>query len=107
VYDSFVEFMIAVVLPLRAANPDAIRLDGALSGGSRNSVGRFLHDGREWVVHEDTHFEPLQIAFQSARVGSNPFVEEATDRGLCLSLRSDLRATQTSPHKYMYIYSWK
>ncbi len=106
VYDDFLSFMRAVVLPRQAANPDHIRLDGAKTGGNLEVAGRFRHRGRIWVVHADTHYEPLLLAQRAAEEGADPFVEEDTPRGRCLSLTAALRARQESPHKYLYIYSW-
>jgi hypothetical protein len=106
VYEDFSTFMRAVVLPRRATRPADIRLDGARTGGSRGVAGRFRHHGRMWVVHEDTHYEPLALAYGAAQAGSDPFVEEDTARGRCLALVPELRARQQSPHKYLYIYSW-
>ena len=59
VYDDFLSFMRAEVLPRRAANPDHIRLDGATTGGSRDVVGRFRHNDLAWVVHADRHAAEL------------------------------------------------
>jgi hypothetical protein len=106
VYDDFLSFMRAEVLPRQAANPDHIRLDGATTGGSRDVAGRFHHNGAVWVVHADTHYEPLMLACAAAEDGVDPFVEEDTARGRCLALSPDLRARQRSPHKYLYLYSW-
>jgi hypothetical protein len=106
VYDDFLSFMRDVVLPRQAENPDHIRLDGATTGASRDVAGRFRHNGLIWVVHADTHYEPLTIAYTAAEAGADPFVEEDTPRGRCLVLTSELRARQHSPHKHMYIYSW-
>ena len=80
-YDNFVEFMKAVVLPRHAANPDAIRLDGAQTGGNFDEAGRFQHHGRVWGVAEDSHYEPLMIALESAEHGGDPFVEASTQTG--------------------------
>jgi len=46
-----------------------MRLDGELSGGNRTVVGVFRGDGRDWKVHEDSHYEPLLIAYEAARAG--------------------------------------
>jgi hypothetical protein len=54
-YDDFISFMQAEVLPRQAANPDHVRLDGDTTGGNRESAGTFSHDGSDWVVHADTH----------------------------------------------------
>lgn len=105
-YDDFLSFMRAEVLPRRTANPDHIRLDGATTGGSREVAGRFRYHDLAWVVHADTHYEPLMLAYHIAEAGADPFVEEDTARGRCLSLTPQLRAQQGSPHKYLYIYSW-
>lgn len=106
IHEDFLSFMRAEVLPRRAAHPKHIRLDGALTGGSRDVVGRFRHNGVDWVVHADTHYEPLMLAYEAAEAGADPFVEERTARGRCLALTSELRARQVSRRKYMYIYSW-
>lgn len=106
VYDDFLGFMRSVVLPGKAANPSHVRLDGARSGGSREVAGQFRHRGKAWVVHADTHYEPLMLAYAAAKRGSDPFVEEDTKRGRCLVLTDELRAHQRSRHKYLYIYSW-
>ena len=108
VNEDFLSFMRSVVLPRRSKYPSHIRLDGARTGGNRDAAGHFNHHGRTWVVHADTHFEPLLIAFDAAKKGTDPFVEEGTmsPRGRCLVLTSQLRARQKSRHKYLYIYSW-
>lgn len=106
VHDDFGSFMRAEVLPRQTANPEHIRLDGATTGSSRDVVGRFRHNSLDWVVHADTHYEPLMIAYSAAENGEDPFVEEDTPKGRCLSLTPELRARQRSPHKYLYIYSW-
>jgi hypothetical protein len=85
VHDDFLSFMRAVVLPLQDVHPDHVRLDGETTGGSRVVAGRFLHNGQVWVVHADTHFEPLAIAYAAAVAGRDPFVEEDTPRGRCLA----------------------
>ena len=106
VYDDFLSFVRVEVLPRRAANPDHIRLDGATTGGSRDVAGRFRHNDLGWVVHADTHYEPLLLAHAAAEAGADPFVEEDTARGRCLALAPAVRALQKSPHKHLYIYSW-
>jgi hypothetical protein len=106
VYADFLSFMRSVVLPLRAANPDDVRLDGERTGGNQKAAGRFRHDGREWMVHMDTHYEPLMLALSAAEAGADPFVEEETPRGRCLALVPGLRARRGSPYKHLYIYSW-
>jgi hypothetical protein len=107
VYDDFVSFINAEILPRKAAQPDATRLDGQRTGGSREVVGRFRYDGYAWVVHADSHYEPLEIAYEAHLQGMRPFVQEPTDRGQSLALAPDLRARQSSAHKYLYIYRWE
>lgn len=106
VCDDFASFMHSVVLPRRTANPDHIRLDGATTGGSFEVTGQFWYNGRRWIVHADTHYEPLLIACAAAEEGIDPFVEEDTARGRSLALIPGLRAKQRSRHKHLYIYSW-
>lgn len=105
-YDDFVSFMRMEILPRREANPTHLRLDGAITGGNRDVVATFMHKGTEWVVHADTHYEPLLIAFNAAETGVDPFVEEATEHGRCLTLSADLAEKHGSQYKYLYIYSW-
>jgi hypothetical protein len=56
IYDRFEQWMGAVVLPRRAANPSDGRLDGKEVGSesSRRSAGQFRYHGRVWTVDEDT-----------------------------------------------------
>ncbi len=104
----FIMFMQNVILPRQAQNPDHIRLDGQVSGGNRESAGRFQYDQIVWVVHKDTHYEPLCIAYDEAVAGRAPFVAEDTKSGQCLVLKPKLRSKQKNPrYKYLYIYSWK
>lgn len=57
-------------------------------------------------VHEDSHYEPLLIAYEAMRSGNEaPFVEEPTQRGVSLNLKPELRARMTTPKfKYFYVY---
>lgn len=105
IHASFSTFMRDAVV-LRQANPAARRLDLEWSGGNRAIFGRFLHHGRRWKVHSDTHFEPLEIAHRAVRQdpGADPFDEEHTVSGKCLVLVPALRARQAGRHKHLYIY---
>lgn len=105
-YDDFTSFMRAMVLPRRAANPEHVRLDGRLTGGSRRAFGRFRYNDASWVVHEDTHYEPLLLANEAAEAGQDPFVETTTKHGRCLELTPVLRKRQQSRYKYLYAYHW-
>jgi hypothetical protein len=106
-HPSYVSFVEKVVLPRRTLNPHHIRLDGEVAGGNRTVAGVFRGGGREWKVHEDSHYEPLLIAYEAARAGDPwPFVEAPTKTGTALDLKPDLRERMSDrSHKYMYIYS--
>jgi hypothetical protein len=105
-YDSFAQFMEEVVLPMRQANPEQIRLDGRRSGGNRAIAGKFQYKRRVWKVHADTHYEPLLIAYHALTNGQSrdPFVEENTAQGRCLDLTEELRRLKSTERKYLYIY---
>jgi hypothetical protein len=104
VYSDFLSFMQSVVLPRHASHPDDVRLDGATTGGNWDVAGMFQHQGKTWKVHADTHYEPLEIAYQAASAGQDPFIESPMTNRMCLVLTKALHATQQSPHKYLYIY---
>lgn len=103
-HPDFVAFVEAVALPSKAAQPNAIRFDGALTGGNFDVVGTFRHHGKEWKVHADTHYRPLELAYAAAQSKQDPFVETPTKRGVCLVLTQQLRGQQKSRAKYLYIY---
>ena len=106
-YKDFVSFMNDCVLPHRQKHLNDIRLDGERTGGKRKAFAHFVHNGREWKVDEDTHYEPLEIALSVAEAGQDPFVESntATGKTQCLSLKSELRKRQSTAFKHLYIYS--
>lgn len=106
IYNSFIEFMKLAVIPLQKKHPNWIRLDGRKSGGSRNSAGRFWHEGFAWTVHEDSHFATLELAYAAAKNGDDYFVEGDTDRGMCLDLTPELRKKYQPRFKHLYIYRW-
>ncbi|MEO0927120.1 MAG: hypothetical protein AAFY63_14730 [Cyanobacteria bacterium J06643_13] len=104
-YRNFVEFMEQLVIPEQKANPEHIRLDGQLSGGNRNIFGGFQHSGRTWIVHSDTHYKPLPLAYVVAVTAKEPFDENRTaGGGLSLILKPGIKKLQNSSHKYLYIY---
>lgn len=105
-YPSYERFVEEVVLPRKQANPTYRRLDGWASGGNFAVAGFFWYNGRQWKVHEDSHFEPLLLAYEAIMSGdARPFVEEPTKRGFSLALKPQLRGRMTNPRfKYMYIY---
>jgi hypothetical protein len=105
-FESFAAFVEAVVLPGKETNPGHKRLDGQQTGGNFAVAGEFRHRGRSWKVHADTHYEPLLVAYESARRGEDPFIEAPTKRGVALDLTDELRRTLTEQRfKYVYIYA--
>lgn len=104
-FESYERFVEEVVLPRKQANPSHLRLDGSPTGGNWAIAGIFRHDGRYWKVHEDSHYQPLMIAYEAAREGRDPFVHDTTRKGAaCLSLRPNLRSLQSTAYKHLYIY---
>lgn len=106
IYDDFVSLIQAVVLPLRVAHPDHLRLDGAPSGGNWQVTGRFRYNGQIYSVYADSHYQPLELAYTDATAGTDPFTEEETSKGgrRCLVLRADLKSRRHSPYKHLNIY---
>jgi hypothetical protein len=104
VYNDFLSFIRAEVLPRRAANPSDIGLSGATTVHSADVVAWFVHNGLAWGVYAATHYQPLMLAYAAVEAGTDPFVEEDTPQGRCLALTPELRARQRSPHRYLYIY---
>jgi hypothetical protein len=94
-------------MPRRSLNPRHVRLDGKIGRGNRTVAGVFRGRGREWKVHEDSHYEPLLIAYAAVKAGDQwPFVEEPTKTATALDLKPELRKQLSDArHKYIYIYS--
>lgn len=105
IHNSFKDWVVANVLPLQKNNPTWHRLDGQLSGGNRNIVGKFRHANRVWVVHGDTRFDPVVRAYQAMAKGAvpDPFVIRYAKVRDCLDLLPKLKAP--SQPKYFYVYS--
>lgn len=108
-YGSFSSFVESVVIPQKSANPAHIRLDGNTSGGSWNVAGIFRHHDKFWQVHDDTHYEPLLLAYDLMKKGmvNDPFIEEITTTGKrkCLVLQDTIRRLMAKPRfKHLYIY---
>lgn len=104
---SFQHFYESVVVPLQRANPTHHRLDGWRSGGNRAVAGRFLHGGRRWKVHADTHYEPLALAYAAltASPPRDPFVVAATDRGGRLDLVDEIQRQRGTRFRHLYVYA--
>jgi len=107
IHRDFVGFMQDCVLPHREKHTADIRLDGELTGGKRKAFGHFSYKGSDWKVDEDTHYEPLELAYEAFKSGEDPFVVSATSagKGRCLLLTGKVRERQKSTAKYLYIYS--
>ena len=103
--DSFVAFVDTKVTPLRDANPDWKRLDGATSGSNADVVGAFRYKGAAYRVHADTHFEPLYVAYQAVKAGEEePFTEAPTKTGERLDLTPALKEQVKGRARHLYAY---
>lgn len=69
-------------------------------------AGWFRLGGAEWVAHEDCHFDPLLLAYWSARVrgDARTFTRAPTKNGVRLDLAADLQALRRSRWRYLYLY---
>jgi hypothetical protein len=104
-FPPFQAFLEAVVLPLRAEHPTRRRLDGWPSGGNWEIAGRFWYADTLWIVHADTHFEPLLLAYEASQKGEDAFIIEPTNTRTSLNITPSLRTRMTNPRfKYIYVY---
>jgi len=108
-YASFTAIMESVVIPRMLERPGNIRLDGAESGGNWNEAGRFMFDGTEWRLFEDNRYEPLMLAYYSAkfRGEEQTFVRGPRQRGEGerLNLADDLEGVRPPRSgSYLYLY---
>jgi hypothetical protein len=105
-YPSFVAFVEGVVLPTLLKHTGRKRLDGWEKGGNLNVIGRFIHEGDTWEAHEDCHFEPLLLAYWSAKArGSGPTFRRAdTKHGVRLDLEPKLQSLRPTSKRYLYLY---
>jgi hypothetical protein len=102
IFKSFTDWVETEVLPLRAQEPERLRLDGWQRDGNREIVARFRHAGRVWQVHGDTRIGPVLQAYEAIRDGSSsdPFVTERAKTRDSLNLAPALR--QRPKHFYVY-----
>jgi hypothetical protein len=106
VHGSFREIMEAVVLPRKVVHPDHARLDGWITGGHWGVTGSFEYQGRIWNLYEDSHYEPLLLAYAALQQNDeDPFVIGNIKSGLRLDLRPDLQAQRSTRYRHLYIYS--
>ncbi len=107
-FPDFAAFMESAAMPKFLNDTSQIRLDGQQSVGNRRVFGKFRHAGSVWKVHDDSHFEPLFLAYYNFKFTSNgrtsTFVKEETDSTSCLELNCTLTALRESSVKQMYIY---
>jgi hypothetical protein len=106
IHKSFISFMEDCVLPRHRDHSNDIRLDGEQTGGKRKAFGYFSYNGRDWKVDEDTHYRPLELAYNAFKTGQDPFVDNTTTTGKarCLVLVPEIRELQRSRAKHLYIY---
>lgn len=108
-YPSFTAIMEALVLPRMLEQPDDLRLDGAESGGNWEEVGRFIFDEQEWRLFEDNRYEPLLLAYYSAkfRGEDQTFVrgQRQGGGGIRLNLAPEVEAVRPPRRgSYLYLY---
>ena len=110
-YDTFIALVEAEVLPRLLQNPQLARLDGwTETKGNWEVVAMFRHEGNVWRVHADNHYEPLLLAYYSAkfRPDSPTFVRAETDKdGVRLDLAPELeqvRPPRRGNARYLYVY---
>lgn len=81
--NSFVAAMEAIVIPMMLQNPGHLRLDGRESGGNWEEVAGFRFGGDIWRLFADNRYEPLLLAYYSARFRGEDqtFLRVLRDRG--------------------------
>jgi len=78
VYQDFATFYKEAVLPFKAENHSAIRLDKKLKGNTRSFFAYFMYQDKKWRVASDTHISKLDLAYEEINKGNDPFVIKAT-----------------------------
>jgi hypothetical protein len=107
IHGDFKRLMEAEILPRRVSNPEDTRLDGGRKDGYPKVAGRFRYNNKAWRVADDTHYEPLIIAYEAMKKNPacEPFVEEVTAKGCSLVLTDELQKLRVSSRfKHLYIY---
>ncbi|WP_113660977.1 hypothetical protein [Pedobacter nanyangensis] len=100
-FESFQEFYIEFVAPLKNNNPEYIRLDGQTTGSTRGAAAYFKYRGNKWKVDADTQIDKLKIAFELLQRGEDPFLIKPTQNntGECLIIKE-----QPLRNKKFYVY---
>jgi hypothetical protein len=109
IYPSFTALVEAEFLPMYLRHPHHDRLDGRQSVGAEvwNLAGSFEFDGQVWDVSVDNHYEPLMLAYWSARFRGveRTFRRSDTKTMEKLELAEDLQAVRPGRYQYFYVYS--
>ena len=100
-YQTLSEFYLQQVLPYKNANPTDIRLDGRMSGASRNVSAYFWYLKKKWKVDGDTDIDRLKLAFEKVGSTDEPFKIKPTrdKKGVCLVIKD-----QPLRNKKFYVY---
>lgn len=100
-FDSFNEFYTELVIPLKKKNPEFIRLDGKITGSTRNPAAYFMYKSNKWKVDADTYLDRLTIAFDKMEAGEDPFLIKPTlnKKGECLIIKDE-----SLKNKKFYVY---
>jgi hypothetical protein len=103
VYPSFEEFYEKEVISIKNKHPNYIQLNGPKNVRSPIIFRYFKHIGLIWEIHEDTHIDRLDIAYNCLVKGLQPFKQQPTRTGnrQCLVLIDNIRPPG---YKYMYIF---
>ena len=104
IHPSFDAWVKDFVVPLKQSHPAWQRLDGLVGGGNRTVVSKFRHAGRVWVVHGDSHFEPIFRAHAAVTSGmlADPFEIKPAKARDTLDLSSALPGRNRPKHFYAY-----
>jgi hypothetical protein len=105
-YSSFVHLVEDAVLPRLLENPQHARLDGRQAKDVWEVVGRFAFDGDVWELYVDNHYEPLLLAYWSAKFRGEDQTFERADmkQRQKLVLAPDLRALRPTGLQHLYLY---
>src|SRR5690606_23895247 len=100
-FENFKDFYTEFVVPLKNKNPEFIRLDGKITGATRNPAAYFMYNGDKWKVDADTYIDRLAIAFELLQKGEDPFLVKPTQNktGECLIIKG-----QPLRNKKFYVY---
>ena len=97
----YIEFYEKLVIAFKKVNPEAIRLDNQISGGTRKAIAWFVYNESYWKVDSDTLIEKLDKVYTLIKTGQDPFIICPTKGGKskCLTINGQPK----SPKKF-YVY---